>query len=52
MPRWRVNSYLEDVVVLESGRDGNFLRDNKRILEIFVRDVVKLLAMVYQRRNA
>lgn len=43
--------HLQDVVVLKSGGNGDLLRNNHRILKIFIRDVVELLAMPYQRRS-
>lgn len=51
MQRVGVNSYLQDVIVFESRCDSDLLRDNQRILEIFIRDVVKFLAMPYHRRR-
>ena len=39
----RATSYLQDVVVVESGRDRDFLRNDHRILKKFIWDVVKLL---------
>ena len=44
-------SYLQDVVVLESRCHCNLLRNNQRILEIFIRNVVKLLAVVYHQQK-
>jgi hypothetical protein len=48
--RGRVRSCLEDVVILKSGCDGDLLRNNQRILEIPVWDIVELLAMPYEMR--
>jgi len=46
--RARVNSYLQDVVIVKSGCDGDLLRDNQGILEILIWDIVELLAMPYR----
>ena len=39
----RAISYLQDVVVIESGCDRDFLCNDHRILKKFIRDIVKLL---------
>jgi len=46
-----VNSYLQDVVIIKSGCDGDLLCDNQGILEILIWDIVELLAMPYRQKN-
>lgn len=49
--RERAIPYLQDVVVLEFERDRDLLRNNHRILKIFIWDVVKLLPVPYRESN-
>ena len=52
---WRARaiiSYLQDIVVLEFERDRDLLRNNHRILKIFIWDVVELLPVPYRESNA
>ena len=42
-----MDSHLQDIIVFKSRCDGDLLRDNQGILEIFIRDVVEFLAMPY-----
>ena len=44
-------SYLQDVVVIKSSCHRDLLRNNQRILEILIWDVVELLAVPYRQRN-
>lgn len=50
--RRRLIPCLQDIVILKSGCDGDLLRNNQRILEILVWDIVELLAVPCQRRSA
>ena len=43
----RAISYLQDVVVIESGCDCDLLRNDHGILKKFIRDVVKLFSVPY-----
>ena len=44
-------SHLQDVVVFKSGCDSDLLRNNQRIHEVFIRDVVELLAVPCPKLN-
>jgi hypothetical protein len=48
---WREGSYLQDVVVLESRCHRDFLRNNQGVLEVLIRNIVKLLSVVYRKRD-
>lgn len=45
MHRVELNSCLQNVVVLKSGRDGDLFCEDQRVLKIFIRNVMEFLAM-------